>query len=312
MLLYSILAASSRHQTLGNSDWQEASNYLGKCLKLVIQALSHPEGSHSDDLLLTIVCLRLYELFSHETFSVLHLDGLACLSSTIPKFLQSGGLAEAAAWIALRHDLFIAMMSKQPPKFSLDDFDHSSVFQRRIDAGAPAYKIILVWAKMLRHLYSTNPDTLSTTWLGLEGAVRSWYNEKGFQPLFQQDADVVSDQPFPIISLTNAPQGTCPTGHFTSTAVLICRKVIALEFYHTCQVYLNLYKPLDSQQAGADAVQEDRLQAAINSICSIIGLARSNAWVEDANFPACHILITCKSTIISSSSDQILGRTMLT
>ncbi|KAI4846361.1 hypothetical protein E4T44_05105 [Aureobasidium sp. EXF-8845] len=279
MLLYSILAASSRHQTLQNSDWQEASGYLGKCLKLVIQALSHPENSHSDDLLLTIVCLRLYELFSHETFSVLHLDGLACLSSAIPTFLKSGGLAEAAAWIALRHDLFIAMMSKQPPKFPLDDFDNSSVFQRRTDAGAPAYKIILIWARMLRHLYSTDPDTLSTAWLGLEHAVRSWYNERGFQPLFQQDANVDHDQPFPIISMSSAPQ------------------VIALEFYHTCQVYLNLYKSLDLQQAGADAVQEDRLQAAIDSICSIIGLARSNAWVDDANFPACHILITCPRAI---------------
>jgi hypothetical protein len=221
MLLYSILAASSRHQTLRNSDWQEASDYLGKCLKLVIPALSHPEDSHSDDLLLTIVCLRLYELFSHETFSVLHLDGLACLLSAIPKFLQSGGLTEAAAWIALRHDVFIAMMSKQPPKFPLNDFDHSSAFHRHIDASAPAYKIILIWANMLRHLYSTDPDTLSTTWLGLEHAVRSWYNEKGFRPLFQQDANVDHDQPFPIISMSSAPQGMCSTGHFTSTSVLI-------------------------------------------------------------------------------------------
>jgi hypothetical protein len=207
MLLYSILAASSRHQTLGNNNWQEASDYLGKCLKLVIQALSHPEDSHSDDLLLTIVCLRLYELFGHESFSALHLDGLACLSSAMPKFLQSGGVAEAAAWIALRHDLFIAMMSKQAPKFPLDDFDHSGVFQRRTDPGATAYKIILIWAKILQHLYSTDLNDISTTWQGLEDAVREWYDEKGFQPLIQQDANVDPDQPFPVISMINAPQG---------------------------------------------------------------------------------------------------------
>jgi hypothetical protein len=73
-------------------------------------------------------------------------------------------------------------------------------------------------------------------------------------------------------------------------------KVIALEYYHTCQAYLNLYKPLDSQQAISNTVQEERHQTAIGSICSILGLARSNAWVEDANFPALHILITCKIT----------------
>jgi hypothetical protein len=213
MLLYSMLAASSRHQTLGNDDWQEASDYLGKCLKLVIQALSHPEDSHSDNLLLTIVCLRLYELFSHESFSALHLDGLACLSSAMLKFLQSGGLTEAAAWIALRHDLFIAMMSKQPPKIPLGDFDRSSVFQRRTDPSAPAYRIILIWAKMLQRLYSTDPDGLPTTWKGHQDDVQKWYDEKGFQPLFQQDANVSPDQPFPIISMINAPQGTSSLCH---------------------------------------------------------------------------------------------------
>jgi hypothetical protein len=294
MLLYAILAASSRHQSLRSNNWQEASDYLGKCLKLVIQALSHPEDSQSDNLPLTIVCLRLYELFGHESFSALHLDGLACLSSAMPKFLASGGVAEAAAWIALRHDLFIAMMSKQAPKFPLDDFDHSSIFQRRTDPCAAAYKIILIWAKLLRHLYSTDLGGVSTTWLGLEDAVKEWYDGKGFQPLFQQDANVVPDQPFPIISMINAPQGTNPPGYLKERAILIVQKVIALEYYHTCQVYLNLYKPLDSQQAVPDTVQEERHQTAINSICSILGLARSNVWVEDANFPALHILITCK------------------
>lgn len=207
MLLYAILAASSRHQSLGKDNWQEASDYLGKCLKLVIQALSHPEECHSDNLLVTIVCLRLYELFSHETFSALHLDGLASLSSAMPSFLRNGGLAEAAAWIALRHDLFIAMMSKQAPKFRLEDFDRSSVFQKRADPGGTAYKIILIWAKMLRHLYSPDPGSLFTTWQGLEDAVRNWYAKKGFQPIFQQDANVDPDQPFPIISMINAPQG---------------------------------------------------------------------------------------------------------
>lgn len=221
MLLFAILAASSRHQSLGNDKWQEASDYLGKCLKLVIQALSHPADCHSDNLLVSIVCLRLYELFSHETFSALHLDGLASLSSAMPDFLKNGGLAEAAAWIALRHDLFIAMMSKQAPKLRLEDFDHSSVFHKRADPGGPAYEIILIWAKMLRHLYSTDPGGHSTTWQSLEDAVRSWYAKKDFQPIFQQDANLDPDQPFPIISMINAPQGMQISRPFSRTFALL-------------------------------------------------------------------------------------------
>ncbi|KAI4719303.1 hypothetical protein E4T48_04415 [Aureobasidium sp. EXF-10727] len=275
MLLFAVLAASSRHQSLGDKEWHEASNYLSKCLELVIQAIPKPEHCHDDNLLVTIVCLRLYELFGHETLSSLHLDGLAGLLSAIPDSLQSGGLAEAAAWVALRHDLFIAMMNKQAPKFRLEDYDRSSVFQRRKTPSATAYAIILIWAKILRHLYSTTQASPSVTWTGLEDAVRDWYNDKDFQPLFQQDANVEADQPFPIISMIDAPQ------------------TIALQVYYTCQAYLYLYKPIDPHQTIPKATTDDQHQAAISSICSIIGLARSNTWVEDANFPAYHILVTC-------------------
>lgn len=207
MLLLSILAASSRHQALKDNDWQEASDYHSKCLTLVIQALSRPDHCHNDTLIVTMVFLRLYELFNSQPFSALHLDGLASLLGAIPTCLQSGGLAEASAWLALRHDLFIAMMTKRAPRITLDDYDHSSVFQSRATPGATAYAIILIWAKILRHLYSADTDGPLTTWSNLEHAVEAWYDEKRWESLFQQDANVDPDQPFLIISMSSAPQG---------------------------------------------------------------------------------------------------------
>lgn len=44
------------------------------------------------------------------------------------------------------------------------------------------------------------------------------------------------------------------------------------------------------------------------SLCSIIGLAESNAWVENANFTACHILRTCNVTP-HFEEDAMLTRT---
>lgn len=310
MLLFSILAASSRHQALRDSDWQEASGYHSKCLMLVIQALSQPEHCHDDTLIVTMVCLRLYELFNQQPLSALHLDGLASLLGAIPDFLQSGELAEASAWLALRHDLFMAMVTKRAPRITLNDYDHSSVFQRPATPGATAYAIILIWAKILRHLYSTNPIKSTTTWLALENALQHWYDEKRIEPLFQQDADVDSDQPFPIISMNNAPHGTVYSVHIlTWLAVLTIGAVIALQYYHTCQLYLNLYKPLDLQHDALTAVENDRSQAAIDSMCSVLGIALSNTWVEDAVFPGLHILITCKSITLQV---QIVTSLMLT
>lgn len=208
MLLFAILAASSRHQALRDNDWQEASDYHSKCLALVIQALSQPNHCHDDTLIVTMVFLRLYELFNLQPFSALHLDGLASLLGAIPNFLRLGGVAEASAWLALRHDLFMAMMTKQAPRISLDDYDHSSIFQRRVTPGATAYAIILIWAKILRHLYSADTDFPLTTWLTLEHVVEAWYDERRSEPLFHQDANVDPDQPFPIVSMSSAPHGT--------------------------------------------------------------------------------------------------------
>lgn len=294
MLLLAILAASSRHQALRDNDWQEASDYHSKCLTLVIQALSQPDHCHDDTLIVTMVFLRLYELFNLQPFSALHLDGLASLLSAIPTFLQSGGLAEASAWLALRHDLFMAMMTKRTPRINLDDYDHSNIFQRRVTPGATAYAIILIWAKILRHLYSADTHDTLTTWPTLEHAVEAWYDERILEYLFQQDANVEPDQPFPIISMSSAPHGIVCLYHLRRPVVLIIDAVIALQYYHTCQVYLNLYKPLDLQDNTLSAVKDGRPQAAVNSMCSILGIALSNTWVEDAVFPALHILITCK------------------
>ncbi|KAI5202488.1 hypothetical protein E4T38_05600 [Aureobasidium subglaciale] len=274
MLLYSILAASSRHQALKDDAWPEASGYHSKCLELVIQSLSRPESHHDDTLLVTIIMLRYYELFSQETYSSLHLDGLAGLLGVIPDFLQAGGLAEAASWLALRQDLFIAMTSKQAPKSRLEDYDRASVFKRRTDPGAATYAIVLIWAKLLRHMYTSDPSSLFTTWDSLEEAARKWYDTKGFEPAFLQDANLASDQPFPVISMISASS------------------VLALEYYYTFRVYLNLHKPLDPPQPITKAEKRARYQTVVGPICCILGLARSNAWVEDANFPACHILIT--------------------
>ncbi|KAI5206351.1 hypothetical protein E4T39_02551 [Aureobasidium subglaciale] len=274
MLLYSVLAASSRHQALKDDAWPEASEYHSKCLELVIQALSQPESHHDDTLLVTIILLRYYDLFGHKAYSPLHLDGLAGLLCVIPDFLQAGGLAEAASWLALRQDLFIAMTRKQAPKSRLEDYERASVFKRRTDPGAATYAIILIWARLLRHMYSADPDRLVVTWDSLKEAARKWYDTKGFEPAFLQDANVASDQPFPVISMISASS------------------VLALEYYYTFRVYFNLHKPLDPPQPVTKAEKRARYQTVVGPICCILGLARSNAWVEDANFPACHILIT--------------------
>lgn len=205
MLLYSVLAVSSRHQAAGDNEKLEAADYHSRCLELVIDALSQPESCYDDILLATIVCLRFYEEFDYQADSFLHLSGVAKLLSAMPGFSNSGGLAEAASWQALRQDIYSSLVNKQAPSFELENYDQSSVFAR-LDFEAAANVIILTFAKILRFLYSSDRENTPITWADLEGLVETWNRRRAFQPVFYQDAYTMPDQPFPIISLTNSAQ----------------------------------------------------------------------------------------------------------
>ncbi|KAH0343701.1 hypothetical protein KCU83_g8695, partial [Aureobasidium melanogenum] len=206
MLLYAVLAISAGHQAGSDEDRHEASEYHGKCLELVIPALSQPERCFDDILLATIVCLRCYEEFNTQADDYLHLNGTARLLSAIPHFSHSGGLAESASWQALRQDIYVSLIQKQPPTFELDNYDKSSVFNS-LDFGAAANVIILLFAKILRCLYSSECNNNYTVWQGLEVAVDQWNVQRVFQPSYYQDAQAESGKPFPTICMISAPQG---------------------------------------------------------------------------------------------------------
>lgn len=105
IILYAILAVSSRHQAIiaDHQDQHEADFYQSKCVNLVIEALSNVQTTYDDNLLATVVLLRVYEEIEHSTDMHFHLRGMGRLLASIPEFAHSGGLAEAASWQALRY-----------------------------------------------------------------------------------------------------------------------------------------------------------------------------------------------------------------
>lgn len=219
MVLYSVLALSSRHRAfLLNQRDDEASFYHGKCLGLVIDALSNSETLYDDNLLSTVTLLRVYEEIDETTDEYLHLRGMGRLMTKIPTFAHSGGLAEAACWQSLRQDIFVALVSCQPPTFNLDSYELSSAFTFR-DEGACANVIVLLFAKVLKLVHSPGIDSFNEQWTLLEGDVERW-NERRmrlFQPVYEEELDLESGSPFPIVCMMNPPQGNVfsrETWHF--------------------------------------------------------------------------------------------------
>lgn len=210
MVLYSILSLSSRHQAIiQNQEEHESSFYLERCLKHVIDALSASQTSYDDDLLSTVVLLRVYEEMEQSTDQYMHLHGMGRLLSHIPNFAHSGGLAEAACWQSLRQDIFVSLITARPPTLWLEHYDKSSAFKFR-DDGACANVIVLIFAKILRLAHSPDKASDQNQWIRLEADVDRWHDRRTrlFRPIYEEEADLENDRLFPEILLLNAPQGT--------------------------------------------------------------------------------------------------------
>ena len=206
----------------------EASFYHGKCLGLVIEALSASETAYDDNLLSTVVLLRVYEEIDQVTDEYLNLRGMGRLLSAIPTFAHSGGLAEAACWQSQRQDIFVSLITCQSPTLNLESYERSSAFTFR-DEGACANVIILLFAKILEVIYSTKACQDVDLWTLLKADVERWNERRTrlFQPIYDEELDMDEGRPFPIICLLSPPQGNPSSLHeqcsrLTAMQSLLC------------------------------------------------------------------------------------------
>lgn len=102
--------------------------------------------------------------------------------------------------------------------------------------------------------------------------------------------------------------------------------VVALQYFNACHVLLCQHKPPDQSLSGFEAVKVRRNNEVravddttrslewtlkvpqrdlITALGNVIGLAESNAWVENANFTAHHML---RTSILFSPSFPSRGR----
>lgn len=212
MVMYALLTVASRHQSIMlGSDETEANTYHGHCLEYLIPALSRPEETYDDNLLVTVVILRLYEELDNQKDKKCHLLGSSRLLNTISKFSSSGGLAEAASWLFLRQAIYVCLVQKEPWELCLENYESSFVFECPDDDGSYANVIIFLFAKILR-LISRSRETPSLDlhdWLSLEESVERWNDAKpfSFTPLQYRDVDIAENQPFPELWMVSPAAG---------------------------------------------------------------------------------------------------------
>jgi hypothetical protein len=213
MVLKAVLTLAARHEAIltRQSDW-EASTYHGECLELLIPALDRLEKDFEENLLITVVILRICEELENSEDQRFHLTGSNRLVNLSSRSGPSCGVVEAVSWQFLRQAIYSSIVQYQNLELDLYNYERSSMFQRD-DDFAFANMAIFHCAHIVQ-LCRVLPDNPvdEQSWGQVADAVDEWYQHKPltWQPMRYQDPDVNEDRPFPEIWMTSAPAGMFP------------------------------------------------------------------------------------------------------
>ncbi|KAK0621080.1 hypothetical protein DIS24_g11473 [Lasiodiplodia hormozganensis] len=270
-----ILALASRHlaRVTQVEDFRSA-EYMSECLRILIPVLDDPLGALDENLLAAIVILRLYEEMD-DIDEKCHLYGGTRLLNSIAQFVPSGGLGEAASWIFLRQDIYVALTTGQPLNIDLELFRQSPSFHADTSSGW-ANRMIFIFAEILD--YSCRQDQAHSVerWKELEEQVEAWNDNKPwhFRPLWIREDAV----PFPEIWMTGPAH------------------VVGQQYYSLSKILLGTFDPRLSRLGfGSHKLRKAAEATIIEHLRIVIGLAISNEGVPAATFHASHILCTCGS-----------------
>jgi hypothetical protein len=222
LLAYSLLAISSRQLSLVSSiGTADPAAYHDKALGLLIPSLSGPVEDLDENVLAAIVLLRNYEEMTGrrdvttirgvlnieypDLDAAMHLAGAAQLLNSISDFMGNDGLGEAAAWIALRADMYYSLTRSQPMRTRLETYTGSVSFTDT-SPGSIANRIIYICARIQSHLFT--PERPSAQhWAQLAADVDEWYETKPWRnrPMWVQEYQKGSA--FPYLWFSHAAEG---------------------------------------------------------------------------------------------------------
>lgn len=182
-----------------------------------------------------------------------HLTGTTRILNTVSTFGSSGGLGEAAAWLCLRQDIYVALTTQQPLRTDLQNFLDSDVFVRD-DDFAWSSRMVFLLAKALQGVFTKNANSKS-----IDEEVREWYATKPhtFEPIRVVPRGSEISNRFPAIWMLLPVHGENVLSsilcHITDAGT-----VVGLQYYHMTKIVLAL-----SQSSTASSTYETIRQSRI-------------------------------------------------
>ncbi|KAB8203802.1 hypothetical protein BDV34DRAFT_127537 [Aspergillus parasiticus] len=295
ILRYAIFALSSRHlsRTRGGGE-TEALHYHTGCLQHLISALSGSEEA-DDEILASAAILRLFEEMDAEDCQR-QLSANTRLLNSIPDFRFSGGLREATAWLCLRQDIYVSLITQQPLRTNLAKFASSVVFHED-DDFAWANRMVFLLAKVLSYAFCEGPfATTDDTWRSIDEEVDGWEMNKpsSFNPIH------------------SVPRGRENDHRLPQNWMLSAIHVLGLQYYHIAKIILALSTQSTVSNAYEHLERGRTIERCVtHHLLIVLGLAESNIKAENALFTARHCLSVWGS-VLRHRLDQDAATAILT
>ena len=294
VLRYAVFAFSSRHlHRFERGDQAEALRYHNKCLELLIPIISEHEDELTEDVLAAVAILRQDEEMEglyhpgnilHLTApttdfrlaqdNCFHLHGVTQILNRVSSFCSGGGLGEAAAWLSLRQDIYVSLVTQRPLRTQLPNFEQSASLKKNNDM-CWANRIVLLLANTLSIAFIDFDTDNDESMRRLGDRVECWNRDKPatFEPIKYVPRDKKSPQRFPIIWMLNPFH------------------VLGIQYYHITKIVLAIStsRPEAGQRYafGWGRKTESRVRA---HLLTVLGVAKSNPKAENTLFTARHCL----------------------
>jgi len=199
--LNACLAFAARNLARVSGYDPEAAEYFhSACIELLIPALSDQTSAADPALLAATVILRVYDQLNATGDDERHLWGTTALVDLQnPDAPTAGGIRQAAFWVFIRQDIYMALVHQRPMRCNMDSFNVRVTFDAKDDA---AWANWAIWLLGLIINYCFGPGEKSwESWNHLNSLMDQWELRKpqSFVPFFYKERSEQDKQYFPIL-----------------------------------------------------------------------------------------------------------------
>ncbi|KAI1455557.1 hypothetical protein F4805DRAFT_265043 [Annulohypoxylon moriforme] len=271
-LLNAIFAIAARHLSHTTDFDPLASNrYHDECLKYLIPMLNHASTVSDENLFAATIILRMLEEMDvpttgQDTYS--HLLGIHAFVNVGDHYMVPGSLSAASFWVGLRQEIYIAVITQQPVKLSLNHFVVDRSFEPADDYTWSNRAIVLI-ADVLNFCFGENSFTVGE-WNALDEACQKWSATRppSFSPFFYRER--AASMAFPEV------------WHGSS-----CH-VIGIQHHILAQLFLTQFDPsipkVGTNRRAAVKRMTHRIENLVRELC---GIGVCNKWTPPGMFTAC-------------------------